>query len=149
MASAKRTSKKHSDSSSHALPESPPLFIDRCAWSHRLGDALAQAGIPFVAHHTLFEHDTPDEVWLKHAGDARWIVITRDKRIRRRPNEIRAFVENRVIAFFLAAGDASAQDTALLVTKLHRRIVGRARSAHPPAMFSITMGGVISPIRMR
>jgi hypothetical protein len=40
----------------------PTLFIDRCAWSRKLGAALTEAGIPHVPHQDLFAQDTPDEV---------------------------------------------------------------------------------------
>lgn len=36
------------------------LFIDRDLWSRALDQALREAGIPFAAHHEMFDHDTPD-----------------------------------------------------------------------------------------
>ncbi len=76
-----RKSGKRSASSSGSPPEPAPLFIDRCAWSAALGGALAQAGIPFVAHREHVTHDTPDEEWLAAAADKGWLVVTRDQRM--------------------------------------------------------------------
>jgi hypothetical protein len=103
--SAKRKSQKLSGSNSGAPPEAAPLlFIDRCAWSRRLDEALRHADVPFIAHHERFADNLPDEDWLEIAGTEGWIVITRDKNIRRKPNEIQAYRDNNVIAFVLASG---------------------------------------------
>lgn len=107
----KKTSKKRSASNNAGPPNPPPLFIDRCAWSNRLGDALTELGIPFIPHHDCFAPACPDEDWLEVAGKKGWIVLTRDKNIRRKPNELRAFREHGVIAFVLTGGDATAADT--------------------------------------
>lgn len=147
--SAKRKSRKPSASSSAAPPESaaPLLFVDRCAWSRRLGEALGEAGIPFVAHHDKFAPDCPDDQWLRTAGREGWIVVTRDKAIRRKANELAAYREAKVVAFALASGNASAEDTARLVVGLYAVILRKARGAKPPAMFSVTLAGTISQVR--
>lgn len=110
-------------------------------------EALRSAGIPFIAHHERFADNLPDEDWLGVAGTEGWIVITRDKNIRRKPNEIKAYRDNNVIAFVLASGNASAEDTAKLVVALYPRILRKTRAVKPPAMFSVTLAGGISPVR--
>lgn len=147
--SAKRKSKKPSASSSAAPPDpgAPLLFIDRCAWSRRLGEALGEAAIPFIAHHDRFAPACPDDEWLRVAGREGWIVITRDKAIRRKANELAAYREAEVVAFALASGNASAEDTARLVVGLYRAILRKARGTKPPAMFSVTLAGTISQVR--
>jgi len=124
------------------------LFIDRCAWSRRLGEALRDADIPFIIHDDKFAKDCADVDWLPIVGLKGWIVITRDKNIRRKPNELKAFREAKVIAFALASGNASAEDTARLVVGLYPKIVRKVRGAKPPAMFSITLSGKINPISL-
>lgn len=148
MASRKPTSKKHSASNSDSLPDTQPLlFIDRCAWSRRLGEALHQAGIPFIAHHERFAPACPDTDWMKVAGQNRWIVITRDQAIRRKPNELKAFRDAGLVMFALASGNASAEDTARLVVELYPKLLRKARASKPPAMFSVTLSGAINPVR--
>lgn len=112
-----------------------------------MDDALRKAGIPFVAHHDRFAGNLPDEDWLAVAGAAGWIVITRDKNIRRKPNEIKAYRDHKVVAFVLASGNASAEATARLVIDLYPKILRRAKAANPPAMFSVTLAGGINPVR--
>jgi hypothetical protein len=144
----KKKSKKRSASNNAAPPDAPLLFIDRCAWSHRLGEALTKLNIPFIPHHEKFAPDCPDEEWLKTVGKQGWIVLTRDKNIRRKPNELRAFRAHEVIGFVLTAGDASAADTAALVAAVYPKLIRKAQAAKPPAMFSITQAGAINPIKL-
>ena len=144
----KKKSKKRSVSNNDAPPNTPVLFIDRCAWSHKLGAALIKIGAPFIPHHEKFKPACPDEEWLEAVGKQGWIVLTRDKNIRRKPNELRAFRENGVIGFVLTSGDASAADTAALVTAVYPKLIRKAEGTKPPAMFSITLAGAITPIKL-
>ena len=75
-------------------------------------------------------------------------MLTRDKNIRRKPNELRAFREHSVIGFVLTSGDASAADTAALVTTIYPKLIRKTRGIKPPAMFSITLAGAITPIKL-
>lgn len=146
---AKKKSKKPSVSSSAAPPEPITLFIDRCAWSRALGEALDKIGANYIAHHHRFEPDAPDEVWLEAAGQEGWAVITRDKRIRWRPAELEAFRDHKVKVFVLVSGNASAAETADLVTNLYPKIQKLAVAAKPPAMFRISQAGTISPMKIK
>lgn len=134
----KKKSKKRSASNNAAQPDSPILFIDRCAWSHPLGEALTQLGVPFIPHHEQFAPDCPDEEWLETVGKQGWIVLTRDKNIRRKPNELRAFRDHKVLGFVLTSGNASAADTAALVTAVYPKLIRKAKGTKQPAMFSVT-----------
>lgn len=144
----KKKSKKRSASNNAAPPDTPVLFIDRCAWSHKLGEALIKIGVPFIPHHEKFAPACPDEEWLEAVGKQGWIVLTRDKNIRRKPNELRAFREHGVIGFVLTSGDASAADTAALVTSVYPKLIRKAKGTNPPAMFSVTLAGAINPIKL-
>ena len=111
-----------------------------------MGDALTALGAPFISLSKHFPQNTPDEVWLKEAGKRGWIVLTRDRHIRRRPNELMIFRESNVIAFVLTAGDASAADTATLVKRIYPKLIRKAQATKPPAMYSVTQAGIISKI---
>ncbi|MHB1290670.1 MAG: PIN-like domain-containing protein [Sulfuricella sp.] len=144
----KKKSKKRSASNNAAPPDSPTLFSDRCAWSHRLGEALTRLAVPFIHLDDHFAPDCPDEEWLETAGKQGWIVLTRDKNIRRKPNELRAFRDHKVLGFVLTSGDASAADTAALITTVYPKLIRKAKSANPPAMFSVTLTGAVNPIKL-
>ena len=144
----KKTSKKRSASSNASPPDYPTLFIDRCAWSIRLGEALTTSKIKFIPHDQLFVRNCPDEEWLPVVGKKGWIVLTRDKNIRRKPNELKAFKQNRVKAIVLASGQASAADTADLVVKFYAKLMRKLQNTKPPAMFTITLTGTISAVKL-
>ena len=145
----KKKSKKPSASNSAASPEPITLFVDRCAWSRLLGEALDKLGAPYIAHHQRFAPDAPDEEWLEVAGREGWIVITRDKHIRRRPAELDAFRTHQVTVFVLADGNASAAETAELVTRLYGKIIKLAHQAKPPVMYSVTRSGIGKSIQFK
>lgn len=48
-----------------------------------------------------YQADTPDAVWLRDAGQNGWLVICRDKKVRTRPGERRAIIENGVGCFII------------------------------------------------
>ena len=113
-----------------------------------MGEALTAANISHIPHHQRFAPDCPDEEWLPVAGKAGWIVLTRDKNIRRKPNELRAFKENRVLAIVLTSGQASAADTADLVVRLYPKLIRKMQNSKPPAMFAVTLMGGIAPVKL-
>jgi predicted nuclease of predicted toxin-antitoxin system len=123
------------------------LFIDRDLWSRKLDAALHDAGIPFVAHWTLFKHDTEDVTWIAEVGRLGLTVLTRDQEIRRRPNELAAVRNARIHLFALTSGNLSAAEAAALCVAAWPGIV-RAVRAHPaPALFSVTRGAQITWIK--
>jgi hypothetical protein len=85
-------------------PDGPTLFIDRDTWSARLGAALAAAGIPHVAHRDHFPHDAPDPSWIEKVARRGWVIVTRDKAIRRRPAELAAYATAAACLFALTSG---------------------------------------------
>ena len=76
-------------------------------------------------------------------------MLTRDKYIRRRPAELEAFREHKVIVFVLAAGNASAAETAELVTRFYDKIQRFAALVKPPVMYSVTRSGISKPIKFK
>lgn len=121
----------------------PTLFIDRDTWRHVLDSVLRAAGIPFIAHRDAFEDDTPDPEWIAEVGRRGLTVITRDKNIRRRPNELRAVRAAGVHLFALTSGNLSAADTASAVVKAWRAIQREVRRTPAPALFSISRAGEV------
>ena len=135
--SAKRKSWKRTDTSSTSPPDRPPLFIDRNAWSRRLGAALGDAGVAFVAHHQQFSSESPDEDWIAAASRNNWIAITRDQNIRRKPNELAAIRGSRAIIFVFTSGNLSAESTARILVAALPRIFQLALDTPRPALYSI------------
>ncbi len=123
------------------------LFIDRDTWSHRLDAALHAAGIAFVAHRDRFADDMPDAQWIAAVAEQGWAVITRDRRIRYRINEVAAVRRGRLHMFALTSGNVSAAETATIVVKAWPAIQRAVAATAPPMMWSITRGGEVLPIK--
>jgi predicted nuclease of predicted toxin-antitoxin system len=128
-------------------PALPTLFIDRDAWSHKLDQALREAGIPVIAHRERFADDTPDPEWLAEVGRQGWAVLTRDQRIRHRPNELRAVREARLHVFALTSGNLTAAETADIVIAAWPAIARAVSDNDPPMLWSVTRGGVVKPFK--
>ena len=155
MASPKRTSGKPSASSSVARPDEPApagalatLFIDRCAWSRLLGNALREAGIAFVSHQERFAPNAPDDEWLAGVADKGWLVVTRDQRIRYKVNELQAAVRARLHLFVFTQGGLPAAETATILVHAYPAMCRRAASQPPPAFWSLQRSGAVTALRL-
>ncbi len=85
-------------------------FTDRDL-GKRFPEILTAAGLTVERHHDLFPPDGSDEQWLEHCGRNSRIALTRDERIRYRPNELAAVIEHRV-ALLIVIGKAPHADLA-------------------------------------
>lgn len=83
---------------------SPVYFTDRDL-GKKFPEILRAAGLSVERHADHFQHDTPDEVWLREIGKKGWVAVTHDGRIRYKPNEKNAVVENNV-ALLVVVGHA-------------------------------------------
>lgn len=64
---------------------------------------LRNAGISVERHSDHFPDDAKDEEWIVEVGKRDWVVLTHDKRIRYKPNELAA-VRAAGIAMFVLSG---------------------------------------------
>ncbi len=67
---------------------------------------LTAAGLQVRRHADLFPHDCPDEEWLSDVAKRGWIALTHDARIRYKPNELAAVIQNG-LALLVVVGKAS------------------------------------------
>lgn len=94
-----------------------------------------QAGAP--------KESTLDRHWLKTAGENDWIVLKRDKKIRKRPGERAALIEAGVRTFCLTAGgNYTRWQTLELLVSRWRRIEEIASSVPGPYIYAVTWAGV-------
>jgi hypothetical protein len=66
---------------------------------------LRNAGISVERHANHFAHDAKDEDWIAEVGRRSWVIVTHDKRIRYKPNELAA-VRAAGVAMFVVSGKA-------------------------------------------
>ena len=149
MVARRRRSTKRSDASSKQ-PRNPPLtyFVDECLGRHFVVDALRRAGAAVEVHHEHFTPGAPDADWLPVVGERRWIVLTKDRHIRRRELEINAFVQARVRAFVLTAADLTGSEQALAFVRALKKMDRIASASKGPLIGRVAATGGVSLLEL-
>lgn|SRR5262245_22795467 len=112
-------------------PEPVVFFIDR-SLGRVAGMALREAGASVEFHDDHFAPDAPDVEWLAEAGVKDWVVITKDKRIRRRPLEREAVCAAKLRVFVVAATKNRTGDEIAAILVKHRHRMERLAHKHEP-----------------
>ncbi len=117
------------------------FFVDASRGLRIVPQALREAGVTVVAHDEVFPQGTPDQTWLREAGLAGWIALTKDRRIRYRTIERRALEAAGVAAFVFSGknltGDMIAAAIVTALPKMQRLI----RKTRRPFIATVTAGG--------
>jgi predicted nuclease of predicted toxin-antitoxin system len=92
-------------------PEPFTWFVDR-SLGRRIIDSLRAAGFQVEAHADHFVDDAPDVVWLGEAGRRGWVVLTKDKAVRRNELEFQAIMTSEVACFSLGHGNLKSEQMA-------------------------------------
>ena len=90
------------------LPEPFAFFVDECLGRHVVPRAIEGALLEGERIVTRSQ-GTMDEAWLLEAGE-RWVCLTKDHALKRRPNELEAI--RRVGAGIFLLGEASGEEQA-------------------------------------
>lgn len=72
-----------------------------------IGGRLTAEGLQVELHDDHFPPGTPDTDWLAVVGAKGWVVLTKDTRMRYRPNEKQALLGAGVRAFVFTSGSLS------------------------------------------
>lgn len=94
----------------------------------------------------MFAQDTPDEEWLTRAGQESWIVLTKDKLIRKRPIEREALVAADVRAFVFTGGNMSGLEMAESIVAAIPRMLRILETTRSPFIARITGSGAVDVI---
>lgn len=117
---------------------SPVFFTDRNL-GKKFPEILRSAGLTVERHADHFEHDTPDEVWLRDVGQKGWIVVTHDARIRYKPNELQAVLFYRV-ALLVVVGKVPHPELAHAFVATSPRILSFIGRHSPPYVAKVYRG---------
>lgn len=107
-------------SSRRKPPEPLVFFIDRSLGRKKVPQALRAAGLDVRVHDELFPQATEDVVWLTEAGLQRWVVITRDDRIRYNQLEKQAVLAARLRFFSITSSSLTGDEAASLILSAMR-----------------------------
>lgn len=114
-------------------PDPLTFFIDECLGRKAVPMALRHQGHNVVLLSELFSADDDDTVWLAslYENRKRWIVLTKDKKIRKRSLERLAFISAGVRVFALVSGDLTGENQALAFILALKKIARFARLPGP------------------
>ena len=120
------------------------IFLDRSLGRRVVAEAIRAAGVEVHIHDDHFPQDTTDEEWLLAVGRQGWIVLTKDDRIRYRPQERAALIHAHVRAFVLVGGNLSAAAMAEIFVRALPEIQNFVDRYPPPFIARISRGAAVT-----
>jgi predicted nuclease of predicted toxin-antitoxin system len=143
MAGNPRKSRKPSGTKAESLLETSTFFVDRCL-GNNVGVVLRQSGLQVEFHADHFADDAADETWISEVGRRGWIVLTKDKAIKRRSIELEAVKAAKVCMFTLSSGNMTGEEMGRIFVD-NRLKMGRFIKNHPPPFIArVSTSGVVS-----
>lgn len=100
----KRSKRRSGGNGRRRRPRNPTFLIDQCLGGRQLAEALRARGctrVEFLADH--FPITTKDFEWLAEAGRRKWVVLTKDDRIRKNRIEVLSVLHSKARVFALTA----------------------------------------------
>lgn len=136
---------------SHARREAERLasltfFLDYQIGRYVVADALRAAGARVEVHIDHFAQSAPDVEWIPEVGRRDWVLITKDKNIRRNPLERAAYQSAKLRGFVVTGVDMGGADLAQLLVRALPGMVRRAAGRPGPLLFTISSGGVFGKL---
>jgi hypothetical protein len=110
---------------------------------------LRAAGLNVRLHGEHVPANASDEEWLSRIGPKGWIVLTKDKMIRRRILEREALIAAGVRAFVLTAGNLRGSEMAEIFLKNLSKIESLARTTPAPFIAKVTRDNVVEIYDLR
>jgi hypothetical protein len=149
MAARKPRSRKRSGASSARRRKQPPTyFVDECLGRHFVVEALKAAGALVEIHQDHFPSGAADTEWLPAIGERGWILLTKDRQIRRRELEIQAIVNARIRAFVLTTAELTGQEQADTFVRALANMDRMAGASRGPLIGRVSKSGGISVLRL-
>jgi hypothetical protein len=144
MASRRSASKKPSDSKSQQPPpEETVYFVDWCLESRDVVDALRDGGFRIEPLSKHFPIDVADERWIPEvARRGWWVILTKDKAIRKHPLTRRVLRTCKAKAFVLVVRELTGAEMAEVLVRRIKKIGRLARNTRPPFLFQVTTSNV-------
>ena len=117
------------------------IFIDRSI-PRGVAEAVRRMHEDVIWLEDEFAHDVPDEEWLAEAGRKGWLVITHDRKIRTRPGERRAIMENGVGCFIMTyRQDLKKGEIVVLISSTLEEMERRFEETPKPFIYTVSKSG--------
>lgn len=140
MGEPKRRSRKRSIS--NRLLKGFTLYLCNCVDYDSVADALQRSGIRYQRHRDHFPPDVEDTKLLQKIGKRRWILITADKKQRRRHLERQMISRYKVREFVFSAAELG--DVGELLVKARVQMRNLCKRNEGPFVATITTSGNVA-----
>ncbi len=141
MGARKKKSKKPSGTRAELLLEQTTFFADICLGRH-VGESLRAAGMKVEFHLDHFTADAPDDEWLPSVGVKQWVVLTKDKAIRRKPSEREQVISAKIRMFTLPSGNMTGDEMTSLFLNNRLKMARFLRKQPPPFIAVVNWSGI-------
>ncbi|MEE9256894.1 MAG: hypothetical protein V3V56_06975 [bacterium] len=125
-------------------PKQPTFFLDHSLGTIKIRLALENEGVAVEVLADHFDVGAEDIVWLSEVGKRGWIVLTKDKMIRKRNIEINTLVSSGVPAFVLTAGGLSGEEMGQIFVRALPAMLRFVEKNPPPFIATISRKGNVS-----
>jgi len=106
------------------------FFVD-ANLGHNLVTGLQDLGYTNIEHiHDTFREGIIDEEWLEYVGKKNYILITKDKGIRKNPKEKSALLKHNIVAFYLGGSQMGIKETSKQLINAWEKMEARAERQH-------------------
>jgi predicted nuclease of predicted toxin-antitoxin system len=122
------------------------FVVDRCLGRYEVVETLRASGLTVVALDDHFAQDCIDEQWIPAVAKQAWVILTKDKAVRRRAGELEALRSHRAAAFILTSGNATAKENAAVFLKARNKLLSLPTLYTRPLIATIGRGGKVSVI---
>ena len=120
------------------------FFLDYQIGRYTVADALRAAGANVEVHIDHFDQAAPDVEWIPEVGRRKWVLITKDKNIRRNPLERAAYENAKLRGFVLTGADMGGKEMADLLVSCLPGMARRVGGRPGPLLFAISRAGVFA-----
>ena len=128
-------------------PEEIVFFVDRSLGKIDVPDALRVAGYRCERHDDHWDQATEDSVWLAGVAARKWVVLTKDERIRYRPLELKALEAARLRTFILICGNVRGSDAARILLAAIPRILAVVEAQKGPFIYYVYKNSTVKRAR--
>jgi hypothetical protein len=146
MGARRKKSKKPSGTRAEQLLEKTTFYTDECLGRHEVPEALRAGGLTVETWFNHFPPRTEDVVWLPYCGERGWVVLTKDKAIRRVEPEMDKVISTGVRMFTLPSGGMSGGQMAAIFLRNARRMA-RTLLKHPGPFVAVASYSGIEIVR--
>ena len=122
---------------SAAKPPEIVFFVDRSLGKIDVPDALRAAGYRCERHDDHWDQTTEDSEWLAGVAARKWVVLTKDERIRYRPLELRTLESARLRTFIMICGNVRGAETARILLAAMPRILAVVGTRRGPFIYYV------------